>query len=166
MRVPSEGRSHRVFARSVSLLSFTRDAPTPPEISDLAVQTLTLEQEVGRVALSPHYWHQPRTPIHGPFSANFDWVTLEDRKDRHIDLTDGQARMFKVLWDFKGKPIHRDRLIARANLPQDSKPVDAFKVRARNKQSEIHHERLRAYRTLVHTTKQGEYSLPCAAEKR
>lgn len=105
------------------------------------------------------------TPIHGPFSANFEWVTLKDRKDRPIDLTDGQARMFKVLWDCKGKPIHRDRLIARANLPQDSKPVDAFKVRARNKHSEIHHERLRAYRMLVHTTKQGEYSLPCAADK-
>ena len=104
--------------------------------------------------------------MHGPFSENFKWVTLEDRKDRPIGFTDQQARVFRVLCEAKGKPMHRDRLVARAKLPTDSKTVDAFKVRARYKDSVLHQDRLNAYHALVQSSEQGEYWMPCASAQR
>lgn len=45
----------------------------------------------------------PTTPVFGPFSADFRWITLDTWKDGAIHCTPGQAAVFKSLWEFKGE---------------------------------------------------------------
>ena len=45
----------------------------------------------------------PTTPVFGPFSADFRWVTLDSWPEGAIHCTPGQAAVFKALWEFKGE---------------------------------------------------------------
>jgi hypothetical protein len=104
----------------------------------------------------------PTTPVHGPFSADFKWVTLPDWEHGLIRCTEGQAVVFKALWSFGGQPMPAERIMDRAGLQSD-KLVDVFKVKARDKDKPEAHGPLFAYRALVVTHKrQGLYAMPCA----
>ena len=104
----------------------------------------------------------PRTPVHGPFSADFRWVMLTDRAEP-IHCSEGQAAVFRALWGFKGQKVKAEAIMSRAGLRSD-KPSDLFKVRPRDKgkaQYEDHHH---AYEVLVECHKrEGLYWMPCAA---
>jgi hypothetical protein len=106
----------------------------------------------------------PAAPVHGPFSADFRWVTLTDRPLGPIRLTEAQAAVFKPLWSFKGEPRTAEQVMRRAGL-DSAKPIDVFKVKARDKGKPEAEGALFAYRTLVHVLqgRPGLYSLPCAA---
>ncbi len=102
----------------------------------------------------------PAMPVHGPFSADFKWVTLPGWPGGPIRCTDGQAALFKSLWSFKGEPVTAERVMQRADLDSD-KPIDVFKVKARDKGKPEAEGPLAAYRALVVTQKrQGLYSMP------
>jgi hypothetical protein len=104
----------------------------------------------------------PTTPVHGPFSADFKWVTLPDWEHGLIRCTEGQAVVFKALWSFGGQPMPAERIMDRAGLQSD-KLVDVFKIKARDKDKPEAHGPLFAYRALVVTHKrQGLYAMPCA----
>lgn len=105
----------------------------------------------------------PTMPVHGPFSADFKFVTLPDWPDGPIRCSDGQAAVFRSLWSFKGEPMTAERIMDRAGLDSD-KLIDLFKVKARDKGKPEAEGPLAAYRTLVVTRRrQGLYSMPCAA---
>jgi hypothetical protein len=105
----------------------------------------------------------PTTPVNGPFSADFKWVTLSGEEGHPIHCTDAQAAVFQALWSFKGAPVPADRLMGRADLQSD-KPIDVFKVKARDKGKPESERPLAAYRALVVTQQRaGLYSMPCAA---
>ncbi|PLT16375.1 hypothetical protein [Ralstonia mannitolilytica] len=105
----------------------------------------------------------PTAPVHGPFSADFRWVTLPEWPHGPIRCTDGQAAVFKSLWSFKGEPMTAERIMQRAGLNSD-KLIDLFKVKPRDKGKPEAEGPLAAYRALVVTQKrQGLYSMPCAA---
>jgi hypothetical protein len=105
---------------------------------------------------SPVQAVDPTIAVHGPFSADFKWVTLPGEEGHPILCTDGQAAVFRALWSFKGEPRTSEQVMGRAQLA-DQKPIDVCKG---NK----HAEPLRAYRTLVVTQQRaGLYSMPCAA---
>lgn len=99
----------------------------------------------------------------GPFSADFRWVTLPDWPHGPIRLTEAQAAVFDALWSFKGEPRTADQIMRRAGLNSD-KPIDVFKVKARDKGKPEAEGPLFAYRALVVVQgRQGLYSMPCAA---
>lgn len=105
------------------------------------------------------------TPVHGPFSANFRWVTLPEWQHGPIRCTDGQAAIFNALWSFKGEQKSAEQIMLRANLESD-KPNDLFKIKARDKGKPENQGPLFAYQTLVKTHKhQGLYWMPCAANR-
>lgn len=105
----------------------------------------------------------PTMPVHGPFSADFKFVTLPDWPGGPVRCSDGQAAVFKSLWSFKGEPMTAERIMDRAGLDSD-KLIDLFKVKARDKGKPEAEGPLAAYRTLVVTQRrQGLYSMPCAA---
>lgn len=105
----------------------------------------------------------PTMPVHGPFSADFKFVTLPDWPGGPIRCSEGQAAVFKALWSFRGEPMSGERIMQRAGL-ESAKPIDVFKVKARDKGKPEAEGPLFAYRALVVTQKrQGLYSMPCAA---
>lgn len=106
----------------------------------------------------------PTTPVKGPFSADFRWVTLPDWPHGPIRLTEAQAAVFEALWSFKGEPRTADQIMRRAGLDSD-KPIDVFKVKARDKGKPEAEGPLVAYRALVQVVqgRPGLYSMPCAA---
>lgn len=105
----------------------------------------------------------PTTPVHGPFSADFKFVTLPDWPGGPIRCRDGQAAVFKSLWSFKGEPMTAERIMDRAGLDSD-KLIDLFNVKARDKDKPEAEGPLAAYRALVMTLqRQGMYWMPCAA---
>jgi hypothetical protein len=105
----------------------------------------------------------PTTPVKGPFSADFRWVTLPDWPHGPIRLTEAQAAVFEALWSFKGEARTAEQVMRRAGLDSD-KPIDVFKVKARDKGKPEAEGPLIAYRELVVTRKRaGLYSMPCAA---
>ena len=107
----------------------------------------------------------PTTPnqTQQPFSADFRWVTLPDWPHGPIRLTEAQAAVFDALWSFKGEPRTADQIMRRAGLDSD-KPIDVFKVKARDKGKPEAEGPLFAYRALVVVQgRQGLYSMPCAA---
>jgi ribosomal protein S27E len=107
----------------------------------------------------------PTTPVHGPFSADFRWVTLSDGPGGPIRLTEAQAAVFKALWSFKGEPRRAEQIMQRAGLESD-KPIDVFKVKPRDKGKPEAEGPLAAYRELVVTQKRaGLYSMPCASAR-
>jgi len=105
----------------------------------------------------------PTMPVHGPFSADFKWVTLPGWPHGPIRLTEAQAVVFEALWSFKGEPRTAEQIMQRAGLDSD-KPIDVFKVKPRDKGKPEAEGPLAAYRALVVTQRrQGLYSMPCAA---
>ncbi|MBS0212745.1 MAG: hypothetical protein JSR26_06115 [Proteobacteria bacterium] len=105
----------------------------------------------------------PTAPVNGPFSADFRWATLPSVQATPIQFTDGQAKVFDVLWSFKGEVTTADRIMARAEL-DSAKPSDLFKIKAKDKRKPLHEARLAAYHALVMTRqREGLYSMPCAA---
>lgn len=105
----------------------------------------------------------PTTPVKGPFSADFRWVTLPDWPHGPIRLTEAQAAVFEALWSFKGEPRTAEQVMRRAGL-DSAKPIDVFKVKARDKGKPEAEGPLFAYRALVVVQgRQGLYSMPCAA---
>ena len=105
----------------------------------------------------------PWTPVHGPFSADFGWVTLDDWTHGPIRCTDGQAAVFSALWSFKGAEVDGERVMTRAGQASD-KPIDLFKVKTANKGKPEYEGPLHAYRALVKSNRrQGVYWMPCAA---
>lgn len=106
--------------------------------------------------------HVSADPIHGPFSADFRWVWLQDERDP-IELSAAQAAVFKALWEFGGQPQEAHFVMSRAGLASD-KPVDVFKVKAQHKGNERYERPLRAYRALVQTNQRaGTYAMAPAA---
>ncbi|MES0874415.1 hypothetical protein [Sinimarinibacterium thermocellulolyticum] len=104
----------------------------------------------------------PTTPVHGPFSADFRWVTLPDWPHGPIRLTEAQAAVFQALWSFKGEPRDGGTIMRRAGL-ESAKPIDVFKVKARDKGKPEAEGPLFAYRALVVTHKRaGLYAMHCA----
>ncbi len=105
----------------------------------------------------------PWTPVHGPFSADHQWVMLDSWPHGPIRCTDRQAEVFKALWSFKGVEMHRDRVMQRANQ-EGRKPIDPFKVKDRDKGKPEHEGPLHAYRELVHARQRdGLYWMPRAS---
>jgi hypothetical protein len=105
----------------------------------------------------------PWTPVHGPFSADFRWVTLDEWPHGPIRCTGGQAAVFNALWSLKGAEADGERIMKRAGQESD-KPIDLFKVKAANKGKPEYEGPLHAYRALVKSRRrQGLYSMPCAA---
>ncbi len=105
---------------------------------------------------SPVQADDPTMPVHGPFSADFKWVTLPGEEGHPIRCTDGQAAVFRALWSFKGEPRNSEQVMRRAQLTSQ-KPIDVFKGKK-------YAEPLRAYQALVTTQQRaGLYSMACAA---
>ena len=105
----------------------------------------------------------PAVPVNGPFSADFKWATLPDVQATPIQFTDGQSKVFKALWSFKGAEVDGARIMSSADLESD-KPIDLFKIKAKDKGSPLHEARLAAYGALVVTQQRaGLYAMPCAA---
>jgi len=104
----------------------------------------------------------PWTPVYGPFSADFRWVTLPGRAVP-IHCSEGQAAVFSALWGFKGQKVKAEAIMTRAGLSSD-KPNDLFKVRTRDKGKQHYEDQHHAYEVLVMTHKRdGLYWMPCAA---
>ena len=105
----------------------------------------------------------PAVPVNGPFSADFKWATLPDVHATPIQFTDGQSKVFKVLWSFKGAEVDGERVMQRAGQKSD-KPIDLFKIKAKDKGKPWPAARLAAYGALVVTQQRaGLYAMPCAA---
>ncbi|MGH8758379.1 MAG: hypothetical protein ACREVW_02520 [Burkholderiales bacterium] len=104
----------------------------------------------------------PATPVKGPFSADFKWVTLPDGDGTPIRCTDGQAKVFEALWSFKGEATTAERIMQRAGL-DSAKPSDLFKIKTSDKGKPAPAAQHAAYGALVVTQKRaGLYSMPCA----
>jgi hypothetical protein len=105
---------------------------------------------------------EPPGPTHGPFSADFRWVFLDDAPGDPVLLSDAQAAIFKALWHFRGKPETAEVIMTKAGL-DSLKPVDIFKVKTSNKGDPRYERPKLAYDTLVHTRRrEGLYWMPCA----
>lgn len=105
----------------------------------------------------------PATPVNGPFSADFKWATLPEIQSTPIQFTDGQAKVFKALWAFKGVETDGARIMQRAGQKSE-KPNDLFKIKAKDKNKPVYEARLAAYHALVITQqREGLYAMPCAA---
>lgn len=87
----------------------------------------------------------------GPFAKDYRDVLLPG-ETLAIALTPAQSALLRVLWEHRGVPLHREMLIARANLDLD-KPVEAF---PKNKYPEAN----RVYHALVCSDRQGRYWMP------
>lgn len=105
----------------------------------------------------------PAAPVNGPFSADFRWATLPNISDAPIQFTQGQAKVFEALWSFNGVEMDGERIMQRAGQKSD-KPIDLFKIKAKDKDKPLHQARLAAYGALVVTQQRaGLYAMPCAA---
>ncbi len=105
----------------------------------------------------------PWAPVHGPFSADFSWVTLSDWPHGPIRCTEGQAAIFSALWSFKGVKVDGERVMLKAGQESD-KPNDLFKVKTTNKGKPEYEGPLHAYRALVESNRrQGLYWMSCAS---
>lgn len=147
----------------------TRGAPFGPGVEWLALEDRFAFYGGGISFIAPTgeppaaQASDPRTPVKGPFSADFRWVTLPDWPHGPIRLTEAQAAVFDALWSFKGEPRTAEQIMRRAGLDSD-KPIDVFKVKARDKGKPEAEGPLFAYRALVVVQgRQGLYSMPCAA---
>ena len=109
---------------------------------------------------------EPSGPTHGPFSADFRWVFLEDAPGDPVLLSDAQSAIFKALWHFRGKPETAEVIMTKAGL-DSLKPVDIFKVKTSNKGDPRYERPKLAYDTLVQTRRrEGLYWLPCAVPQK
>ena len=143
----------------------TRGAPFGPGVEWLALEDRFAFYGGGISFIAPTgeppaaQASDPRTPVKGPFSADFRWVTLPDWPHGPIRLTEAQAAVFDALWSFKGEPRTAEQIMRRAGLDSD-KPIDVFKVKARDKGKPEAEGPLFAYRALVVVQgRQGLYSI-------
>ncbi|TCP05075.1 hypothetical protein EV676_109162 [Caldimonas thermodepolymerans] len=143
----------------------TRGAPFGPGVEWLALEDRFAFYGGGISFIAPTgeppapQASDPRTPVKGPFSADFRWVTLPEGPHGPIRLTEAQAAVFEALWSFKGEPRTADQIMRRAGLNSD-KPIDVFKVKARDKGKPEAEGPLFAYRALVVVQgRQGLYSI-------
>lgn len=94
--------------------------------------------------------------VHGPFSANFRVVWLDDEP---VILSPAQAAVFQALWSFGGQPRRGEQIMARAGL-KGVKPGDVFKVKTQNKGDPRYEQPRRAYESLVDVNRfAGTYTL-------
>lgn len=90
----------------------------------------------------------PSVAFHGPFSEDFAWVHLEDWLHGPIRLTDAQTRVFKALWEHRGRAQSSEFIMRAAGLDSE-KPMDVFKVKAANRGDPVYEGPLQAYEQLV-----------------
>ena len=106
---------------------------------------------------------EPAGPTHGPFSADFRWVFLEDAPNDPVLLSDAQAAIFKALWHFRGEPQSGETIMTRAGL-DSPRPIEVFKVKSKNQGDPRYERQKLAYEQLVgRRQREGLYWLPCAA---
>lgn len=106
---------------------------------------------------------EPAGPTHGPFSADFRWVFLDDAPYDPVLLPDAQAAIFKALWHFRGVPQTAEVIMNRAGL-NSPRPSENFKVKDKNKGDPRYERPKLAYDTLVERRQhEGLYWMPCAA---
>ena len=86
--------------------------------------------------------------VHGPFSHDFAWVHLEGWPHGPIRLTEAQARLFAVLWEYRHLAQSAEFLMRYAGLASD-KPMDVFKVKAANRGDPLYEGPIYAYEQLV-----------------
>jgi hypothetical protein len=86
--------------------------------------------------------------VHGPFSHDFAWVHLEGWPHGPIRLTEAQARLFAVLWEYRHLAQSAEFLMRYAGLASD-KPMDIFKVKAANRGDPLYEGPIHAYEQLV-----------------
>lgn len=149
----------------------TRGAPFGPAVEWLALEDRFAFYGGGISFIAPTgeppapQASDPTTPVKGPFSADFRWVTLPDWPHGPIRLTEAQAAVFEALWSFKGEPRTAEQVMRRAGL-DSAKPIDVFKVKPRDKDKPDAAGPLFAYRALVIThRREGLYAMPCAASR-
>ena len=71
--------------------------------------------------------------------------------------------MFRALWEFGGQD-RRAEDVRRRTGRSTTKPIDLFKIKAKDKGNPLHAARLAAYGALVVTQQRaGLYAMPCAA---
>jgi hypothetical protein len=100
--------------------------------------------------------------VKGPFSEDFRWVHMAGETGP-IALSQAHAAVFSALWKFGGQEQDAHSIMSRAGLSSD-KPIDVFKVKAKNKGDSKYEGPLRAYKALVKTNQRaGSYAMPCAA---
>ncbi|MCR6496842.1 hypothetical protein LJB71_11875 [Thermomonas sp. S9] len=93
----------------------TRGAPFGPAVEWLALEDRFAFYGGGISFIAPTgeppapQASDPRTPVKGPFSADFRWVTLPEGPHGPIRLTEAQAAVFDALWSFKGSPAPPNR---------------------------------------------------------
>jgi hypothetical protein len=146
----------------------TRSAPFGPGVEWLALEDRFAFYGGGISFIgapgeqSPVQAVDPTIPVHGPFSADFKFVTLPDWPGGPVRCRDGQAAVFKSLWSFKGEPMKAERIMDRAGLTSD-KPIDLFKIKTPDKGNPEHEGPLFVYRALVKSRRrEGLYWMPCA----
>jgi hypothetical protein len=162
-RVQVDGNAIRVITPKPSTM---RGSPFSS-----GVQWLALEERftfygggislLGASSLMPPEAVDPAAPVNGPFSSDFKWATLPDISSTPIQFTDGQARVFKALWSFKGEAVSAERIMKRAGL-SSATPSDLFKIKDKSRtEFALRHA---AYDALVVTQQRaGLYAMPCAA---
>ncbi len=104
--------------------------------------------------------------VHGVFSEDFRWANNHNRdgwSGEPIALSVAQAKVFKALWHFAGKPQEAHTIMSHAGLSSD-KPIDVFKVKPKNKGDIRFEAALSTYKQLVQTDRRaGTYAMACAA---
>lgn len=110
---------------------------------------------------------EPPGPTHGPFSADFRWVFLDDAPGDPALLSDAQAAIFKALWHFRGEPQPGEVILNKAQSKSD-RPGDLFKIKPQNKGDPRYERQKLAFDTLVMRKKDREssYWMPCAAPQK
>jgi hypothetical protein len=86
--------------------------------------------------------------VHGPFSHDFTWVHLDGWPHGPIRLTEAQARLFAVLWEYRHQAQSAELLMRQSGLTSE-KPMDVFKLKASNRGNPKYEGPLHAYENLV-----------------
>ena len=110
---------------------------------------------------------EPPGPTHGPFSADFRWVFLDDALGDPVLLSEKQAAVFRALWHFQGEPQSGEIVMRKAQSDSD-RPGDLFKIKSQNKGDPRYERQKLAFDTLVMRKKDREssYWMPCAAPQK
>jgi hypothetical protein len=86
--------------------------------------------------------------VHGPFTADFSQVLLDDWPHGPIRLTAAQAQLFAVLWRQRAEAQSAEFLMRQASLSSD-RPIDLFKIKRTNRGDLAYEGPLHAYERLV-----------------
>ena len=109
---------------------------------------------------------EPPGPTHGPFSADFRWVFMDDVPDDPVLLSEAQAAVFKALWHFRGRPETAEVIMNKAGL-ESPKPIEVFKVKDKNRGDPRYERPKLAYEQLVQRRqREGLYWMNCALPAR